>query len=214
LRAHALDVDGTVRTGDWVVLAPSICTISASGLANTIKPNDPLVTDNLFRSDHPDEEGCYLDRDGFLNDVAVTRGVSEEEAYKLYEQFLAASILAGDFTFFSDSPLSTPVGFQSLVGHCASVPQIDEIRRSHAFLVESLDPLIRRNARYVICDEGTSILAAKTPALVDAMSGGRVENAWLGLELQIIVLGLGWQEGASLTERGTPRPPVCHFAQG
>jgi hypothetical protein len=46
------------------------------------------------------------------------------------------------------------------------------------------------------------------------MSGGRVENAWLGLELQIIVLGLGWQEGASLTERGTPRPPVCHFAQG
>jgi hypothetical protein len=36
-------------------------------------------------------------------------------------------------------------------------------------------------------------------------------NAWLWFEFDLISMAAGWRDGMTGTEKGKPRPPLCHY---
>jgi hypothetical protein len=124
---------------------------------------------------------------------------------------LGTAVAEGHFAFYSDSPLRTPAGFQLTTGECADDPQMPQIRESHAFLLEHFDTLIRANSAHIACTYGADPLTFELGSIAETLAEGGRPNPWLGLELMVIAMGAGWYEGMSMTEKGTPRPPLCHY---
>lgn len=202
----------TVRTGEWLVLPPELCTIQLPQPARKLSLTDPEVQKAFSARDAQAAEGypgCFLNVDTLFDELRKTRLWDNDTIFLEYIRLLGASLVSGEVAFYSNSPLSTPVGFQLLTGDCADVPEIERIRQNHRLLVTHFDPIIRANAAYVRCDRGESTLTMELPDVVRKVAGQESPNAWIGMEIQIIAMSAGWYKGMSYTNKGTPRPPVC-----
>lgn len=213
LIAQAGALAGTIRTGDWVVLPTSLCRIRPPEVRSEIRIDDTDVealTSAIDAYAEFGDRGCFLDGSGLMERTQRTRGWDLERAYLEYVRFLAENLRTGDLAFYKNDPRSTPAGIQILTGPCADVPQIDAIRRSQALRDREFDTLIRTDAPNVVCgrDSSPSYLF---PKIVQERTGGEDTNAWLSAEVRFIAIGAGWYIGSGATQKGIPRPPLCHF---
>ena len=200
----------TVRTGEWIVLPPSLCKIRPPVVRSEIRLNDPEVVALTTAIDaYADlgDHGCFLDGDAIRERVQATRGWDADKATIAYLRFIAENLRSGDLAFYRTSPLQTPPGFQILTGDCADVPEIEAIRQSQALRDRAFDALIREDAPKVDCtkDRGPSY------EFMASTHERKIPNAWAFFEVQMMTIGAGWYEGTNATQMGSPRPPLCRY---
>ncbi len=126
-------------------------------------------------------------------------------------RFVAAKIIAGEMTFYSPDPLRTLKGFQSLVGDFANVPDIKAMRKNNAALLQHFGALVRSENAQIVCNWTYFPDFIRVTDPLKELSGGAASNAWVRLELMMIVLGAGWVEGAGPRSKRLPCPPLCHY---
>ncbi|MBK4216447.1 hypothetical protein JJJ17_10965 [Paracoccus caeni] len=204
----------TIETGDWLVLPPSQCTIRVPVIDHALNLDDPdvaLTFSDIDAHAADGDPGCFLDSDALRRGLRLSRGWDNDRATIEYIRLVGASLASGDMAFYGDSPLRTPVGFSLLRGDCAQIPQIKEIRNSHRVLIENFDHIIRENAKLLNCTEDAPPNSMKFDDIIAKLDGRPNTNAWLWMEGMMIVLAAGWYEGMTGTEKGIPRPPLCHY---
>jgi hypothetical protein len=214
LKADA-EADGTtLKTGDWIVLSQDRCRIQPPTVISEIAVDDPEVVQNTSPIDAHDEDGfkgCYLDGLSLFEALKVSRGWLPDKANQEYLRFLSAGLISGDLSFFSPDPLRTPPGFMVTRGDCAEVPQMPEVKKSHELLLKHFGDLIRGDAAGEATCESLGFPSWKFTEVSEHILGGKAPNAWMGYEIGFIAMGAGWFEGQSATEKGRPRPPLCHY---
>ena len=183
-------------------------------MTSRIKISDPEVTALISSGDSDlfdGGTGCQLAAYGVFESVQATRGWDRDTANLEYLRFLSESYLSGDLIYYSDSPVRSPSGPVVTIGKCADIPLMSEIKRSQALIFKNFDQFIRVNTTNVICEPGAVLDNIAMQKLADDLSDGENTNAWLSFQFQFIALGVGWYEGISSTEKGAPRPPLCHY---
>ncbi|MGL5010599.1 MAG: hypothetical protein ACRC6I_12015, partial [Paracoccaceae bacterium] len=165
------------------------------------------------------EPGCFLG--DVLLAIHDASGGDDDAGFANYISFVGAGIAAGELSFYGSSPLSTPPGFQVVDGTCAEIPQIDPIRRSQVMLQALFGPMIRRMSEENTC--GPDALPSATIEQMDWLirlqggdpanmeDAGNRANAWMWMEIFMLTVAAGWHEGTTATDKGTPRPPLCHY---
>lgn len=206
--------EGAVTTGDWLVIAPDACRMRPPEIGGTLQLSDPELEAMLSKpdpyADH-DGPGCFLDGT-FLETLSQSRGWDADTTFREYIQLVGRSLILGEMTFYSDSPLATPAGFQSTVGICADRPAAAEIRRGHEFMIRNFDPIMRAMMAANTCDDSSGWPASVINDLPGITPDLSTSNSWTFFEVEIIAIAAGWYEGVTATEKGVPRPPLCHYA--
>ncbi|MBT0779178.1 hypothetical protein [Paracoccus sp. pheM1] len=214
--ARAVQMPGSRQTGEWLVVAPDLCSITFPLIESELTLDDPEVRASFSAVDayaqHGDH-GCFLDGDKLRSALQDSRGWDAERAFTAYLQLVGTGLQSGELAFHTDDPLRTPVGFALTTGICGEVPGMDVIREDHTLMMRHLDALIRDTATAVPCDEGASLMNMERPDFMTKITDGRYRNAWGWLELMMMAMAADWYEGTSLTRKGQPRPPLCHIAE-
>jgi hypothetical protein len=135
-----------------------------------------------------------------------------------YADFVAAGLISGDITYYGESPLATPMGPQIVSGDCAKVSQIEGIRRSHALMMQAFDPIVRAWGQSLRCEDGIDFPRLYQARLIQLQGGDWTANdpqdgvnAWMWMSVMFVSIAAGWHEGMTGTEKGLPRPPICHY---
>lgn len=210
------------RQGDYVVLNEATCDIRRPDLASSFTVASPEIAAMAsgiadFAADG--FPGCFLV--DAIPAFDALRGGGEGSGFFDYVNFIGAGIAAGEVSFYGPSLLSVPPGFQIVAGNCADVPQIDAIRRSQSSLQTAFGPMIRRMGKENICgpDAWPSATIEQMDWLIREQGGdpaiaknpGNGANGWMWMEIFMLTVAAGWHEGMTSTEKGTPRPPLCHY---
>ncbi|WP_417278344.1 hypothetical protein [Celeribacter sp.] len=194
------------HNGDWVVFDASVCTIKLPEITSTYEITDDVLASHITSvSDPAYEAGCYLtdwqqafEATGHDADAAFAEGVG----------FLASEITAGRMSFYSDSPLRTPFGFQTVVPEgCDQGARAEAIKASSGDLAELFDTYVRMSYAANTCGDGQSGDMAFAKTVKD-----RTDNAWMFMDAMMLTLAAGWHEGMTAQDKGMPRPPLCHIA--
>jgi hypothetical protein len=207
------------REGTYVVLEAQVCTIRMPEINSPYTVTSPEIAAFTSAVDafvSEGQPGCFLqDAPAWFD---LLKGGEQGAGFFDYADFVAAGLVSGDITLYREAPLETPRGFQIVVGDCAKVPQIEGIRRSHAILKQSFDPIIRSWGASTVCEpfgrfpreiEDMLVrLQGGDPAVYEPQDG---VNSWMQLQLFIISAAAGWHEGMTGTEKGVMRPPLCHY---
>lgn len=203
----------SVETGDWIVLSSASCKIRPPQVKSELRLDDPEIKSRISAIDlyaDQGEPGCFLNADTLYEELMVTRGWLPDKALREHLRLLSENLVTGDLAFYKDDILSTPAGLQVTSGDCADVPNMEEIRRSHHVLIDNFDLLIRADMENAVCEtEGSPSWQALQ--LFPELTGGESSNAWMAMEMRFILMGSGWIEGITMTDKGTPRPPLCTY---
>jgi hypothetical protein len=223
--AQSLDDGTAVQEGDYVVLGEKVCTIRLPVIESAYTVASPEIVAmtsavDAFASDG--DLGCFLIDP--LTAFDAMNGGSRGAGFEDYIAFVGAGLVSGDLRFYSPSALRTPFGFQNVRGPCAAVPDIAVIDRSHLALTTGFGGYIRALGAETLCEGDQSgdlpyddsIIARYTATvqgfdLSDKAKDQPKINAWLWFEYDLIAMAAGWHEGMTGTERGRPRPPLCHY---
>lgn len=210
----ALAEGNAERQGDWIVLGPEICTIRLPKIEAAFDLDDPVVERAFGPIDEfaeYEDYGCYLNVDALFDGLRSDYGLGDDRLMQVYADLVAKGVVEGTITFYSDDVLVTPPGFQRISGACADLDGIADIRRSQALLRENFDQIVRANAAAVTCAPSSSAVDMVVGRTVTELAEGQPANVWGLMEVLMLGISAGWVEGASLTERGTPRPPICSY---
>ena len=223
--AQSLDDGTAVQERDYVVLGEKVCTIRLpviDGAYTIASPEIVAMTSPVDAYAADGAPGCFL-IDPLLAFDAMN-GSSRGAGFADYIAFVGAGLVAGDLRFYSPSVLRTPFGFQNVKGPCAAVPDIEVIDRSHLALTTGFGGYIRALGAETPCEGDQSgdlsyddsVMARYTATvqgfdLSDKAQDQPRINAWLWFEYDLIAMAAGWHEGMTGTEKGTPRPPLCHY---
>ncbi|NOR63825.1 MAG: hypothetical protein GQ535_15215 [Rhodobacteraceae bacterium] len=205
---------GMIETGEWLVLSAEVCEIEMPRINSRLHIKDPEVAERFSAVDEYAAEGshgCFLSVDYLLDHLALSRAWDRSTANREYIGMLGAALISGDLAFYSENPLETPYGFMLTRGACAEVPNMTRIKQNHELLVRHFDALVRANAQHVVCEAGASLFSSEFHDIANNLTDSMNKNEWLWFEIQIIAMGAGWYEGLSLSNKGTPRPPLCHY---
>ncbi len=209
--------------GNYLVFDASICTIELPDIQTTlavgspeIRAIAPYIRDEYeYAGETTVNEGCFLTD---AVDVFTVRASGDlDRGTADYLDFLAAGIISGELRFFSPNPLATPLGFQSFAGDCANAPNMPTVTPSHDFIASHFGRYVRAIGEMSECGEPVSASALSIAAEFQGQSGDifgdpdPTFNAWLFFEYELITMAAGWHEGLSGSERGSPRPPLCHY---
>ena len=206
--------EGAAISGDWITIAPAACTIRPPEIASVIALNDPDVVAAISAPDaylDQDSPGCFLGA-GLMDQLTQSRGWDADTAFDAYIRLIGSGIISGNVSFYANSPLITPPGHYVTTGACADIPAMPDIRRSHAFLMQNFDPLVRGVMAANDCADGIVGLDTDPNTRPGIAPGTTTSNAWTDFEIQMIGIAAGWQPGATATARGVPRPPLCHLS--
>jgi hypothetical protein len=210
------------REGDYVVLGEAICDIRVPNIDSTFTVSSPEIlamTSDIDAFATDGFPGCFLLNPSEAFDVLRDQG--RGSGFFEYVNFVGAGIVDGKISFYGNSRLAVPPGFQIVDGDCADVPQIEAIRRRRGTLQVVFGPLIRAMGKENIC--GPDAWPAATPEqmdwLIEFQGGnpsnmempGNEANAWMWMEIYMLTVAAGWHEGMTGTDKGTPRPPLCHY---
>lgn len=219
----ALTSNQATAQGEYVVFGSDVCTINIPAIESRWSVSDPDILSMApfvreeyeFSGEVIVDEGCFFEDP--LNAFALLNGGDLDAGFQDYVSLLSIGIITGDLRLYSPSPLRTPVSFQLLTGDCANVANYDDIIRSQSTISDGFDEWVRASDEYNVC----AVDSFTWPPGLDARLQGynpEVEfedqpsvNAFMGPEWMIITLAAGWHEGASGTQRGQPRPPMCHY---
>lgn len=219
----ALERGEASQQGVWIVLDESICTIRLPDIQSRWSVTDPeIIAMTPFYRDEYEMSGEIIIDEGCFFEDAITQfnGLNSgdiEAGFKDYVALIATGIIAGDIRFYSDSPLRTPITFQRMTGACSNVANIDDIARSQPVISDGFDAWVRAAGAYNVCD----VDSFSWPPMIDIRLQGYdpdVEledqdavNTLMGFEWMFITMAAGWHDGQSATQRGVPRPPLCHY---
>ena len=222
LAASALANGTGQQQGDYLVLDRTVCTILLPEIQSRFTVDSPEIRAIISPMDHyaaDGERGCFL-MDPIEHFIRLYDG-DEAAAQKGYIAFLAAGIISGNLRFYAPSPLATPVSWQVLSGDCSDVPNIQDIRRSHAFIASGFGEYIRLTREETRCEDAPADFGARDfsvaqqgadpQALLERTFEGLEVNAWIWFEYDLITMAAGWHEGVDPKSRGNPRPPLCHM---
>jgi hypothetical protein len=199
--------------GGWLVIGPELCTIVPPVIVPTLKASDPDVAKHISAVDeYGEERGCFLDSEGMMETLQASRGWSPERAFTEYLALTGAGIFSGEWRFYGDSPLATPVGFQLTTGVCADVPYAAEMQESHADMIASFDGFIRANAEHLSCSDGGLMEYSPWFEFYESLGQGPIINAWHWFEISFALLASDWVTGVGLGSKGVPRPPLCRLS--
>lgn len=193
------------QNGDWVVFDASVCTIKLPEITSPYEITDDVLAPYINRvSDPAYEAGCYL-RD--WQKAFEATGLDADAAFAEGVGFLAAEITAGRMSFYSDSPLRTPFGFQTIVPEgCDQGARAEAIRASSGDLAQLFDTYVRMSYGANTCGDGQSGDMAFAEAVQDS-----TDNAWMFMDAMTLTMAAGWHEGMTAQDKGMPRPPLCHI---
>jgi hypothetical protein len=219
LVATALTNGTASQQGDYVVLDATVCTIRLPDIQSAYTVASPeilAITSAIDAYASDGQPGCFaLDAASAFD---ALRGGERGAGFFDFIHFVGAGLILGDLRFYAPTPLATPVSFQVLTSDCAKVPNIEAIRRSHAFIASGFGDYIRALGAEMPCNAAgfganASAFAARIQgADPDLASEDQSEiNAWLFFEYEIIAMAAGWHQGLTGTEKGEPRPPLCHY---
>jgi hypothetical protein len=210
------------REGGYVVLGESVCDIRVPDPDSPFAVSSPEIVPmtsgiNDFAADG--FPGCFLvDPSGAFDALA---GQGPGSGFLDYARFVGTGIAAGRISFYGNSPLTVPPGFQIIDGPCADVPNIAAIRRRQATLQVVFGVMIRDMGEANVCgpDASPSATIEQMDTLIrfqggdpdDLQNVGDGVNAWMWMEIFMLTIAAGWYEGMTGTEKGTPRPPLCHY---
>lgn len=215
----ALDDNLAVRTGDYIVLDASICTMRLPDLEDAWSLDDPrikaIISDiDAYSGDH----GCYL-----MDPSSVFEGAYPDNSAQANDEFiafLARHIATGEVRFYSPNPLRTPVSWQVVRGACAKVPNIDDLIATHAYVTDAnFDRYVRASGTDVTCSGGPSFAAGQVALemqgidLTSGESPDHAVNAFLSMELMVLAWASGFRVNMTMQDRGSLRPPMCGLAQ-
>lgn len=201
---------GAIPAENWQMVDD--CTITPPDITPILKLTDPEVQASFSSPDQSDEvAGCFLDNDLLREELQRRRGWSADKALTEYIALVGASLVSGEMAFYDESLIILPGGFTLLTGTCGDAfPKTDDARENHAFMIENFDALIRKNAEGVSCKSDTTWNMDIAEYAADLSQSPR-PNAWIGMELWMIGTAAGWREGMTMTSKGMPRPPACHY---
>jgi hypothetical protein len=208
--ARLVELGLAERHEGWLMLGPALCTIAPPQITATLKATDPDVAPFISAVDiDPEYPGCFLDTAAMQARVQITRGWSAERAFQEYLRMFGAGVFSGEWRFFNDDPLATPVAVQYTGGECANLPYAAALAESHSDMIAAFDGFIRMNAPALPCEAGGAMGYIPWAEEYETLGQGPVINAWLKFEVYMALLSSDWVEGVSLTHKGTPRPPLC-----
>lgn len=232
LRDDILEITGAAlengearEQGDYIVFADTSCEIRLPEIASKYSVTDAVIREGspYVREVFEDgdltivEEGCFVD-DAFTM-FAELEEFDPRAGFAAFMAFTGAGIISGDVRFYATSPLSTPKGFQITTGpDCDSAPNVAQINASHRFLNEGFGEYVRFVGRATECGDAISHEAGPFAADLQGFNPSLdiddqpPINAWLDFEFLFITMAAGWHEGMSDVDRGTPRPPLCHYS--
>lgn len=209
--------------GSYVVLDESVCTIRLPEITSRFSVDDPEVRAlaPFIREEYSDGERIRVEEECFLEDPAraftLFNGGAGPEGFNDFIAFIGAGIIAGDVRFYTTSPLVTPPGFQIVTGECAEVANIADIQASHAHIASHFGEYVRFVGANTVCGEPVTHEAGVFTAEMQGydmdvdISDQPPVNAMLQFEFLFITMAAGWHAGMTGTDRGTPRPPLCHY---
>lgn len=215
----ALDDNLAVRTGDYIVLDTTICTMRLPEIEDAWSLDDPRITAIISDIDaYPDDPGCYLSD---LSRVFVDAYPDNSaRANDEFIAFLAKHIATGEVRFYSPDPMRTPVSWQVVRGACTKVPNIDDLIVTHAYVTDAnFDRYVRASGTDVTCSEGQSFTASQAALemqSVDLTTGEGPDhaiNAFLSMEFMVLAWAAGFRVDMTMQDRGRLRPPMCGLAQ-
>ncbi len=221
LAAAALRAGQAGQAGDYLVLAPALCMIRLPVVESPLALDDPALAPYVEVIAGPapyDRPGCFLSPGDFFAQRFAEDPFSDQ--LSPFIALTAAGILSGELRFVSFDPLFTPPAFQILTGDCADVPEAEDLRWSHQFITDAhFDRLVRAIATETDCATGRPEDSGWRVALelqgvdpeADAMPETPV-NAMMFVEWTFLLMASGWYEGATIQDRGRPRPPICGFS--
>jgi hypothetical protein len=220
LAETAIAAQDAYQSGSYIVLERQICTIRLPEIASRFTVTSPEIVAMTSAIDAFADDGapgCFLADAPAAFDAM--NGGERGAGTKDYLAFVAAAIIAGDARYFGIDPLKTPVGFQVVSGTCGEVPDIAAIRANHIVMEGQFGEYVRQLGERTVCSDGYS--GPWGTALSDLLQGADATypydpqpdhyNYWMWLEYYMIVSAAGWYEGMTQTDRGTPRPPLCHY---
>ncbi|MEZ5797455.1 MAG: hypothetical protein R3D63_08345 [Paracoccaceae bacterium] len=207
---------------DYVLLDAATCTIRLPDIASPYTVNSPeirAITSAIDAFAAEGEPGCFLQDATQAFDRM--KGGARGAGFDSYMAFLGAGLVAGDLAFYKPSPLQTPVSLQVISGDCAQVPNIEAIRRSHAFIAQGFGDYIRLKGAETLCGEEDwsqgamdfAVTVQGADPAADPATQPEI-NAWLWFEYDLIAMAAGWRLGMTGTEKGIARPPLCHYPAG
>lgn len=205
--------DGATVMDDWLVMAPSACTISPPRIGGELRLSDPDIRAAISAPDAYAAEGspgCFLGHPQ-IRAAGDKRGWDDARGSTEFYQLLARSIIAGDASFYSPSLMVTPPGHQVMIGDCANVPDRPDIRRSSEFLIRNFDPIVRGVMAASACDGTSSLADLDLNQLPGIAAGTQTSNAWAFIDLEVIAVAAGWQADEAPPDRPRLRPPMCHL---
>lgn len=215
---RAVEAGQAREAGAVVLLGPDLCRIDIPEVRSPISVRDADIRAVTSAPDAFADQGfpgCFLRPPQSMPDyLAESRGWTRDEATIAYLRFLTEHLRTGEIALYSDSILTTPPGFQVLVGAgCRSVSNLPQIRESQDWLARNFGRLVRALFETEPCD-GSSPSFAATAELAQEL-GIRADqtNGQVLVEALFIVMGSGWVDGISAQERGQARPPLCHPAR-
>ena len=225
LAEAALAAGDAARHGNYVVLDGDICTIRLPQIPSRYSTDTPKIRAvapfvrevyDLGGTETVDE-GCFLGGGSDL--FRSLEGGDPKAGFEAYIAFIGSGLTSGDLRFYEISPLKTPVGFQIMTGEaCTQGANYDDINRSHDFIDSGFADYVRFVGANTPCGEDVTAGATQFAAQMqgfdfdrDLLDQPRI-NAWLAFEFDFITRAAGWYEGMTDTDRGTPRPPLCHVA--
>jgi hypothetical protein len=217
----ALESGAADRQGDYILLDRQICRLrlpdGISSPYTVLSPEIVAITSDIDAFIEDGWPGCYL-VDPIEAFKAMKNG-ADDAAMSDYFDFVAAGVISGDLRMYGPSPLKVPPGFRVVAGRCGESADVGDIRRNHDRMVAAFGEYTRQLGKKTPCSD-PSEAAIWTMALSDWMQGvdpvGEPEakpgyNAWMWLEIQMIVLAAGWNDGMTAKDMGDPRPPLCHY---
>ncbi|MFP3382665.1 hypothetical protein [Tritonibacter sp. SIMBA_163] len=170
----------------------------------------------------PDALAEYMERPRCLlggaseiaSELQQTRGWSQDRSFRAAVALIASGLKQGELTFFSDDILVTPPGYVLTAPACWTPEEQAAITSSHAMLEQHFGMFVRARGAETSCDTfdvSDALMGREAHLLWKELAGEAPENAWIGIEVISGALGAGWFEGASIADRGTPRPPLCRL---
>lgn len=196
------------REGDWVVLDRSICEIQLPRIETSYSSKDAFLASSIksFVVETEDARpGCYL-RDGWKAFQNLP-GLTEDQGFLAYIEFLSAEMIAGRLGFFDISPLRSAYGFTVVPSEfCASHPAAQDMRGNFPAFEKHFGSAVRYMFENVTCEE-----LPLGWIYAQEQIGEMNRNAWLWFEYNIIAMAAGWYEGIGANSKGVARPPFCHY---
>lgn len=134
-----------------------------------------------------------------------------------YLRFIGAHIAKGEIRLYGTSPVRTPIALRAMTGKCADTEGAEAVNDNYGVLREGFGKYIRARGVSETCGDPDGIVGLREGLKIQGHDFDSAEdadppiNAWLSFEFDLIAMAAGWHEGMTGTQRGEPRPPLCHY---